>query len=441
MHSELIIIGAGPGGYETAVSAAKQGKHVTIFEAGALGGTCLNVGCIPTKCFCRNAEIIDNLKEASSFGIDELSYTFNFAKVIERKNAVVSQLQTGVATLLNNPLITLVNFKASFKDQNTVTANGEEYTADKIIVATGSEPKFLPIEGAHLPNVLTSDDLLSIDHVPATLCIIGGGVIGLEFASIFNSFGSQVTVVEFCKEILPNFDSDIAKRLKQVLSKKGIKFFTSAAVKKISNGEEDIIVEFEQKGKVQKVACEKALMAVGRKPVLPEGLNEAAVNFNVHGIEVDDKFHTTSPAEIYAIGDANGKCMLAHAATAQGKFVLGEKVNLDVIPAAVFTNPEAAMVGITEDSAKQQGIETIIKKSFFRINGKALAMNEPDGMVKLVISTKDNKILGCHIFGLHAADLIQEISDLMCKGATIDEFATMIHAHPTLGEVLHDAAL
>jgi len=447
MKTDLIIIGAGPGGYATAAQAAAKGLSVTIFEAEEFGGTCLNKGCIPTKSFCKNAEVLDNLKEAESYGIEDVSFTFDINKVVERKDEIISQLQCAIISLLDNPLINMVNQEATFKDSKTLVAKGIKYSADNIIIATGSEPKFLPIEGAHLPNVLTSDEILDIDHVPASLCVIGGGVIGMEFASIFNSFGTEVTVVEFCKEILPNFDNDITKRLKLSLSKKGIKFITGAAVTSIKESKKDVIVMYDKKGEQQEIVCEKALMAVGRKPHLPAKIDASGVEYNPHGIVVDSTMQTTVPG-IYAIGDVNGLCMLAHAATFQGKRALNsilarrnnetptDKIRLDIIPSAVFTRPEAAMVGLTEEEAKAKGIDFTSKKSFFRANGKALAMNEPEGIVKILVSNTDRKLLGCHLFGAHAADLVQEIADLIYTGTTIDDFAQMIHAHPTLGEVV-----
>jgi dihydrolipoamide dehydrogenase len=447
MKSDLIIIGSGPGGYATAAQAAAKGLSVTIFEAEEFGGTCLNKGCIPTKSFCKNAEVLDNLKEAESYGIEDVSFTFDINKVVERKDEIISQLQCAIISLLDNPLINMVNEEATFKDSKTLVAKGIKYSADNIIIATGSEPKFLPIEGAHLPNVLTSDEILDIDHVPASLCVIGGGVIGMEFASIFNSFGTEVTVVEFCKEILPNFDNDITKRLKLSLSKKGIKFITGAAVTSIKESKKEVIVMYDKKGEQQEIVCEKALMAVGRKPHLPAKIEASGVEYNPHGIVVDSTMQTTVPG-IYAIGDVNGLCMLAHAATFQGKRALNsilarrnnetptDKIRLDIIPSAVFTRPEAAMVGLTEEEAKAKGIDFTSKKSFFRANGKALAMNEPEGIVKILVSNTDRKLLGCHLFGAHAADLVQEIADLIYTGTTIDDFAQMIHAHPTLGEVV-----
>ena len=230
VNMKIIIIGAGPGGYETALLAAKRGVEVTLIEAGPVGGTCLNEGCIPTKAFCKNAEVLDGLREAEAFGVTGLSYGFDFSAVTARKNAVVEQLRGGVEGLLGHKNITLVRGKASFKDDHTVVVDNDEYTADYIIIATGSVSASLPIPGADLPGILTSKEILDIQEVPQRLCVIGGGVIGLEFASIFKSFGSEVTVLEYFKEILPRFDSDLSKRLKQSLGKRGIEICTQAQV-------------------------------------------------------------------------------------------------------------------------------------------------------------------------------------------------------------------
>ena len=227
---KIIIIGAGPGGYETALLAAKRGVEVVLIEAGYVGGTCLNEGCIPTKSFCKNAEVIDSLREAEAFGITGLTYDFDFKAVTARKNAVVEQLRGGVEGLLGHKLITLVHGKASFRDAHTVVVESVEYSADYIIIATGSVSASLPIPGADLPGVLTSKEILDLEEVPRRLCVIGGGVIGLEFASVFRSFGSEVTVLEYFKDILPRFDSDLSKRLKQSLGKRGIEINTQAQV-------------------------------------------------------------------------------------------------------------------------------------------------------------------------------------------------------------------
>ena len=234
MKSDIIIIGAGPGGYETAHYAATQGLSVTIFEVGELGGTCLNRGCIPTKTLCKNAEVLNHLKEAAEFGVNDVTFSIDFAKMIERKNNVVTQLREGVSMALKHPNITLVNGEAVITSAKSVDCDGINYECDNMIIATGSKPKFLPIEGANLPCVLTSDEILDLDTLPKSLCVIGGGVIGLEFASIFNSLGVEVAVVEFCKEVLPNFDGDVAKRLRQSLSKKGISMNVGAGVTAIT---------------------------------------------------------------------------------------------------------------------------------------------------------------------------------------------------------------
>ena len=267
---KIIIIGAGPGGYETALLAAKRGVEVVLIEAGPVGGTCLNEGCIPTKAFCKNAEVLDGLKEAEAFGVTGLSYGFDFKAVIARKNAVVEQLRGGVDGLLGHKNITLVRGKASFKDEHTVTvipndAEGapQEYTGDYIIIATGSVSASLPIPGADLPGILTSKEILDIEEVPQRLCVIGGGVIGLEFASIFRSFGSEVTVLEYFKDILPRFDSDLSKRLKQSLGKRGIDIETQAQVTEIIlNDKEEYQVTYSRKGKDETVIADKVLMAV-----------------------------------------------------------------------------------------------------------------------------------------------------------------------------------
>ena len=448
----LIIIGAGPGGYETAVAAARKGLEVTIISDGPVGGTCLNEGCIPTKCFCRNAELLGDLEKASTFGIDDLQYRFDFQKVVSRKEDVVAQLRQGVEFLLGGKGITLLRGKASFKDAHTVTVasddpavDGTEVTGDFIIVATGSYSASLPIPGADLEGVITSKEMLELDAVPGRLCVIGAGVIGLEFASIFKSFGSEVNVVEFCKEILPRFDTDLAKRLKQALSKRGISIETSAQVQSIEKTAEGLKVTYLKKEKPFEVVADKVLMAVGRRPnVAAVNLSDVGIEFGPRGIVVDGDMRTSVP-HIFAIGDVVGGYMLAHVATFQGlralAAILGEpcEIDLSIVPAAVFTHPEAATVGKTEDECKAAGIPVKCLKSFFRANGKALSMDEPDGFVKLVVG-EDDRILGCHLFGAHSADLVQEIAALMNRKATLTEFQAVIHGHPTLGEVLQSAA-
>ncbi len=442
---KLIIIGAGPGGYETALLAAKRGVEVVLIEAGHVGGTCLNEGCIPTKSFCKNAEVIDGLKEAEAFGVTGLSYGFDFGAVVTRKNAVVEQLRGGVEGLLGHKLITLVHGKASFKDDHTVVVDGQEYEADYIMIATGSVSASLPIPGADLPGILTSKEILDIEEVPQRLCVIGGGVIGLEFASIFNSFGSEVTVVEYCKDILPRFDTDLAKRLKQSLGKRGIEINTQSQVLSISETGGEYTVTYSRKGKEETVVADKVLMAVGRRANVGSlNLADAGIEFTPRGIAVNEYMQTNIP-HIYAVGDINGKIMLAHAATFQGIAALDHimgienEIDLSVMPAAVFTSPEAASVGKTEDECKVAGIPVKCLKSFFRANGKAVTMAETDGFCKVVVHAETGHLLGCHLYGPHASDIIQEACALITRKATLDQFASVIHTHPTLTEVLQSA--
>lgn len=433
--SDLIIIGSGPGGYRTAEYAARKGLSVTIFEENEAGGTCLNCGCIPTKTLCHEAEVADLLKGAGVNVID-------FPDIQARKEKVITQLRSGVETLLGSNNISFVHGHATLQDAHTVAANGETYSAKNIIIATGSHAKMLPIEGIDQENVMTSTELLNINEVPQRLCIVGAGVIGMEMASVFNSFGSEVTVIEFLKECLPMLDSDIAKRLRQTISKQGVNFFMQSGVKRINGN----TVFFERKGKKEQVEADMILIATGRGANVDGlGLENVGVTFSSKGIDVDDHMQTNIPG-IYAIGDVNARMMLAHAATFQGfravNHILGyeDQINLDIMPSAIFTKPEAASVGLSEDQCKEKGLSFICKKGFYRANGKALAMDDTDGMLKLM-AAEDGKILGCHVFGAHAADIVQEVSVLMCKGATVQELAQMVHIHPTLGEILQDTAL
>lgn len=444
---DLIIIGAGPGGYETALEAAHKGLNVAIIEKEQLGGTCLNVGCIPTKCLCRNAEVLEDVKNAVRYGVNTGDVAFNMVQAVARKDEVVGKLVAGVEALMKTPGITLYRGTAMFQDAHSVCVEGEESVviqAPNVIIATGSVTKFLPIEGAHGRGVVTSTEMLSLMEVPGRLCIIGGGVIGLEFASIFNAFGSEVTVVEFCKEVLPFFDRDMAKRLRTSMKKRGINFRTGAAVTRIEDGTEEAKkVFFDEKGKEGCVEADLVLMAVGRAANL-ESLNfeDAGIATTRRGVVVDEHMQTNVPG-VYAIGDINGLMQLAHAATAQGKVALGqiladnasETMNLNTCPAAVFTVPELAMVGKTEEQLTDEGVEYNVHKAFYRANGKALAMDADDGIMKM-LTDAEGRVLGGHILGAHAADIIHEVTLLMSLGGTLNDLRRTIHAHPTLSEIL-----
>ncbi|MDY5828169.1 MAG: dihydrolipoyl dehydrogenase [Candidatus Limisoma sp.] len=443
--TDLIIIGGGPGGYETALLAAQRGLAVTLIERGNLGGTCLNEGCIPTKTLCRSAALACDMKKAAELGVAVGDWSVDFPTIMARKNAVVEQLRTGVEALMRHPKISLVTGDARFVDALTVEVAGERYAARDVIIATGSTAATLPIEGADLPGVVTSKELLDLHELPQRLTVIGAGVIGLEFASIFHALGSNVTVLEYAREVLPHFDTDMAKRLRQSLGKRGIVIETQAAVKSVAKINSSLAVNYEKKGKTLAVEADVVLMAVGRKAnVSSLNLDDVGIDYTQRGITVDDNMLTNVP-HVYAIGDINGKMMLAHAATFQGvcalNHIMGEscRVRLDVMPAAVFTMPEAATVGLTEEDCKERGIEYVAKKSFFRANGKALSIGEPEGYCKLLVAA-DHRLLGCHILGAHASDVVQEVCALITRGASCDDLALTIHAHPTLSEVVLSAA-
>lgn len=444
--TDLIIIGAGPGGYETAIVAAREGMKVVLVEAGALGGTCLNEGCIPTKCLCRSAEVADLMKEAATFGVVAESGGINLVEVMKRKNEVVAQLAAGVASLLKSPGITLVQGKATFAGPHEVIVGEERFSAPHIMVATGSSAKKLPIPGADLPGVVTSREMLQLEQIPKRLCVIGGGVVGMEFASVFRSFGSEVSVIEYAKEILPSFDRDIAKRLRTALKRKGISFNVGAAVTEISKVDGGYKVAFVSGNKEGQVEADLVLMAVGRGPRLQHlGLDEIGMQYTSRGIVVDENMQTNIEG-VYAIGDVNGICPLAHAATAQGRCALYHILSKDgapdlqLVPAAVFTVPEVAMVGHTEETASAAGLEYSIRKAFYRANGKSLSMGESEGIVKILVGP-DGLLLGAHVLGAHAADLIHELALAMHTKMGVERIQSLIHAHPSLSEILHDAVM
>ena len=407
MNTDLIIIGAGPGGYRAAEYAAKQGLQVVIIEQDEVGGTCLNRGCIPTKTYVHAA---------------------SFDEARERMGQVVPLLRSGVEGILAHPNITLMRGAASFLDSQTVNICRDSVVAKYIIIATGSSAKLLPLPDINDPRLVTSTELLQCPTLPKRLAIIGAGVIGMEFASVFHRFGSEVTVIEYLKECLPMVDSDIAKRLRKLLEKRGIKFQMKTAVQSLADIDADMI-----------------LMATGRK-ANTEGLNLSAAGITPapNGtIPTNDNFSCVGCDSVAAT--LYGKQMLAHAAEMQAiravNHILGKTdgIRFDIMPAAIFTEPEAACVGPSEDQLKADAVDYICKKSFWRANGKAQAMNETEGMLKL-FADQQERIIGCHAYGAHAADIVQEVSVLMCKDTTLSELRDMIHIHPTLSEILKAAA-
>lgn len=434
-NTDLIIIGTGPGGYKAAAYAAQHGLQVTIVEEGHAGGTCLNEGCIPTKSLLHDAEKVIGSSDGEQA----------FEQAIARKDQVVAGLRKSVEGLMAMPGITLKRGHACFKSAQTIEVDGEKLTARDIIIATGSTSKMPPVPGLGIdgtpvsPHVVTSGQLLALQHLPQRLCIVGSGVIGMEMASAFSAFGCEVEVVEFLKECLPTMDQEIARRLRKLMEKQGIKFHLGCGVQRV---DDDKVVFLNAKKNVEEtVQADCILVATGRKArVEGLGLENVGIKTDRRGIVTDDNMLTNVP-HVYAIGDVNGQQMLAHAATFQGfravNHILGrtDNIRLDVMPAAVFTRPEAASVGLTEDACKQQGITCTSHKAIYRANGRAQAMEATEGLVKIITGEGD-RIIGCHAMGVDAACMVQEISALMNFDITLSRLAEIIHIHPTLSEIL-----
>jgi len=451
MRYDVAVIGGGPGGYVAAIRAAQLGGTVLLVEKDKLGGVCLNRGCIPTKTLLKSAEKWEGLKHLTEFGLKADDISFDFSAVMARKSNVVAQLRGGIEQLVKSNGIEAVYGSAKLTGPSSIVVkkqDGQElcFTANKIIIASGSAPASIPIPGIDLPAVITSDDMLELSEVPESLVVIGAGAVGIEFAAIMNAFGSQVTVVEMFPTILPSVDLDIVKRMGLVLRKSGIKTIAGAKVTAIEDTGDNALVKIDTGKGLQELTAEKVLVAAGRRPASEGlGLEVAGVNYDRSGIAVNDKMETNVKG-IYAIGDVTGRSMLAHAASAAGMVAaenaMGRSSNMDygVIPSCIFTTPEIAMVGLTEQVAKAERREVKLSRFNFAANGKAVAMGETDGLVKIVADAVTGKVLGMHIMGPHASDLIMEGTLAIRKGLTAQDIAHTIHPHPSLSETVMESA-
>lgn len=453
MTKKIAIIGAGPGGYVAAIRAAQLGADVTLIENVRVGGTCLNRGCIPTKTYFTNAKILSDMRRASEFGIEVDGFRLNGKALLKRKEEVVENIVGGVEKLISSyKNIELIEGKASFENANTLKVslkNGEEKTvaADYIIIATGSSAQMTETKGVDLEGVITSDELLELDEIPETLIVVGGGVIGLEFASIYKELGSNVILL--ASRILKDGDKEIAKRLTPTLKKQGIEVYVDIRAKEIikENDKLKVIAKYKEKDEEITVEGNYVLIASGRAPnVEGLGLDKVGIEYSPKGIKVDENFETTVP-HVFAIGDVNSRgIQLAHVASAQGEYVveriLGENpdINLDVYPSCVFTMTEVAQVGFTEEKLKEMGKEYKVSKFMFSANGKAVTLGEAEGIVK-IIASPDDTILGVHILGPHANDLIHEGALAIANKLDAKAITRTIHAHPTLSEAFSEATL
>lgn len=450
MNYDIAVVGGGPGGYVAAIRAAQLGAKVLLIEKDKIGGVCLNRGCIPTKTLLKSADKWHELQNCAEFGLRAENIGFDFAAVMNRKNEVVSQLQEGIVKLVKSNKIDIVYGKAVLRGPHEleVTTDKERvlFAANRIILATGSVSADLPVPGADLAGVIDSDQLLSLTSVPESMVVVGAGAVGIEFASIFQSFGCQVTVVEMAPSILPNIDSDIVKRMGVVLRKQGLKILTGTKVRQIKSGPDGLVVEVESNKGVQELATEKVLAAIGRRPALNGlGLEAAGIDYSAKGISVTAGMET-NVAGIYAIGDATGQFMWAHAAVAEGMIAAenamgGSKVmDYSAVPGCIFTSPEIAAVGLTEQEAMAGGKEVLISKLNFAANGKAVSMGEAEGLVKIIADAATHKVIGMHLFGPHASDLIMEGTLAIRNGLTADQIGHTIHPHPSLSETVMETA-
>lgn len=441
---DLLIIGGGPGGYVAAIRARQLGMEVALVEQDKLGGTCLNRGCIPTKAYYKNAEVMRTMTKLEEFNIQSSGVQFDMAAARQRKDSIVNNLVAGVASLLKANGVEVITGQASIQDASMVMVGEQAIKCRRILIASGSESADLPIAGMNLPGVMKSEDLLDIETIPDKLIIIGGGVVGLEFACIFNSLGSQVTVIEYAPNILNLLDGELIKRMNVFLKRQGIEVHTGTQVQGIQTKDDKLLVAAEnKKGSLQKDA-DLVLVAAGRKAAVT-GLNlEKLAIENERGfIKVDENFETSMQG-IYAIGDVIGGQMLAHVASEEGIVAvermagMTSKVHYHAVPGCIFTFPEIATVGMSEDQAKQQGIPYQVGKFQFAANGKAMTLGETDGLVK-VIADQEDTIIGVHIMGPHASDLILEATLMVKNRMKIEDVKGTIHPHPTLGETLAEA--
>ena len=445
VQTHIVVIGGGPGGYPAAIRAAQMGAKVTIIEKDQFGGTCLNRGCIPTKSLLQSAGAYHDAKGAEVFGVKASGVSFDFSKIMARKNTVVKQLVGGLGGILKSHGMKIVNGTGTIVNSTTVKVveTGEEIQADKIIIATGSVPSRVPIPGLDLDGVVTSDEALNLEKLPKSILIIGGGVIGMEFAQVMKRLDVEVTVVEMLPQILPYEDAEIAAGFASLIQKEGVEIHTSTSVSKIeAKGAKKVVTFGDKKKEVDLV-----LVAVGRSPYTEGlGLDKAGVAVEKGFVKVNDYLETNVPG-IYAIGDVIGNFMLAHVATAEGECAalnaLGQRhrMNYRSTPRAVYTVPEVASVGLSEADAKKQYGEVRIGRFPFVGCGKALVINETNGLVKIITDTKYGEVIGVAILGPHATDLINEAALAIQMEATFEEVAHTIHAHPTIAESIMEAAL
>lgn len=446
---DVIVLGGGPGGYVAAIKSSQKGLKTALVEKSFIGGTCLNIGCIPTKALLSSAEAWASIRTMRDFGISIEGASFDFSKIMNRKDRVVKQLRGGVEFLMKKNAIDVYNGTGKLTGTNSITVNDEELTSDYIILATGSEPSKPPIPGLNGINVATSNEMLKLEKLPESMIVIGGGAIGIEFAYLCNTLGTKVTLLEGLEHILPQEDEQIAAELTASLKKKGIDVIANAMVKEISDVPEGKAVTFSIKGEPDNNfvnTAELVLVATGRTPITENcGFIENGISIEKRAVKVNANMYT-GVAGIYAIGDVTGGMLLAHKASAEAAVAVDNIVGLKTemsyraIPTALYSHPQVASVGMTESAALALGINAKSAVFPFRAIGKAIAIGEREGNVKIVIDNADNRLIGCQAIGPHVTDMITGVTLAIEYGMTVEEYAKSVHAHPTLSEIFHEAA-
>lgn len=447
---DTLVVGAGPGGYVAAIRAAQLGQKVTIVDKDVLGGTCLNVGCIPSKALIQAGDAVDRAHGSEDIGITTEKVTVDFAKVQEWKGGIVDRLTSGVEGLLKGNKVDIVKGEVYFVDEHNAKVmddtNSQTYTFKDCIIATGSSPIEIP-SFPFSDRVLDSTGALALEEAPESLVVIGGGYIGTELGSAYANFGTKVTIIEGEKDILGTFEKSMTAVVKKRLKKKDVEIVTSALAKGVKETDNGVEVTYEAKGEEQTVKADYVLVTVGRRPNTQEiGLEQVGIELDERGLVKVDKQCRTNKSNIYAIGDIVAGLPLAHKASYEGKIaaeaISGQKSEVDylVMPAVVFTNPEMASVGYTDKEAKEEGIKVKAAKFPYAANGRALSMNDTDGSLKLITREDDGLVIGAQIVGANASDLISELALAIEAGMTAEDIALTIHPHPTLGEITMEAA-
>jgi dihydrolipoamide dehydrogenase len=450
-RTDIAILGGGPGGYVAALRAAQLGARVALIEENKIGGVCLNVGCIPAKALLRSAEVYRTFRRAEAFGLRlEGAVTPDWPAIQARKDAIVQQLVQGVETLLHKAGVQVIQGRGRFVAPQTLgvtTTDGlQQVEASDIVIATGSRPVQLPLPGMDLPGVLDSTGALALETLPRRLLIVGGGVIGVEFADMFNAFGVDVTIVEMLDRLLPQMDADLGPALAWTLEQRGMPLYLNSHVTRVDAVEDGLRATVVTPDGQKEIEADRMLVAVGRRSNVEDlGLEAAGVRWDKTGIPVDAQMRTNVPG-IYAIGDVTGNALLAHVAMQGGEVAaenaLGHATALSqTIPWCVYTDPEVASVGLTEAQAREGGYDVRVGRFPLNASGRALTYGQTDGLVKIVSEARFGQVLGLHVIAPHASDLIHEGGLALTLEATLDELASTIHSHPTLGEAVREAAL